>query len=67
MDIRNDDGSQVVTNIMMKKRPLIEAESQIEVPENQQQAMIEKERILRIQKKEAKQKNIFIPFYPFSS
>jgi len=43
MDIRDDDGSQVVTNIMMKKRSLIESESQIEVAENQKTAEIEKE------------------------
>ena len=43
MDIRDDDGSQVVTNIMMKKRSLIESESQIEVAENQKRATIEKE------------------------
>lgn len=43
MDIRDDDGSQVVTNIMMKKRSLIESESQIEVAENQKKATIEKE------------------------
>jgi len=43
MDIRDADGSQVVTNIMMKKRSQIEAESQIEVAENQKKAIIEKE------------------------
>ena len=43
MDIRDDDGSQVVTNIMMKKRSQIESESQIEVAENQKRATIEKE------------------------
>ncbi|MDQ7023373.1 MAG: SPFH domain-containing protein [Candidatus Gracilibacteria bacterium] len=43
MDIRDDDGSQVVTNIMMKKRSQIESESQIEVAENQKNAIIEKE------------------------
>jgi len=43
MDIRDDEKSQVVTNIMMKKRSLIESESQIEVAENQKQATIEKE------------------------
>lgn len=43
MDIRDADGSQVVTNIMMKKRSQIEAESQIEVAENQKNAIIEKE------------------------
>ena len=43
MDIRDADGSQVVTNIMMKKRSQIESESQIEVAENQKKAIIEKE------------------------
>lgn len=43
MDIRDADGSQVVTNIMMKKRSQIESESQIEVAENQKKATIEKE------------------------
>ena len=43
MDIRDEDGSQVITNIMMKKRSLIESESQIEVAENQKNAKIEKE------------------------
>ncbi len=43
MDIRDADGSQVVTNIMMKKRSEIESESQIEVAENQKKAIIEKE------------------------
>lgn len=43
MDIRDADGSQVVTNIMMKKRSQIESESQIEVAENQKMAIIEKE------------------------
>ena len=43
MDIRDAQGSQVITNIMMKKRSQIEAESQIEVAENQKNATIEKE------------------------
>ncbi len=43
MDIRDAEWSQVVTNIMMKKRSQIEAESQIEVAENQKNATIEKE------------------------
>lgn len=43
MDIRDADGSKVVTNIMMKKRSQIESESEIEVAENQKKAIIEKE------------------------
>ncbi|MCP4523220.1 MAG: hypothetical protein GY828_03300, partial [Candidatus Gracilibacteria bacterium] len=43
MDIKDADGSQVITNIMMKKRSLIESESEIEVAENQKKAIIEKE------------------------
>ncbi len=43
MDIRDANGSQVITNIMMKKRSLIEAESEIEVAENNKRAIIEKE------------------------
>ena len=43
MDIKDAEGSQVITNIMMKKRSLIEAESEIEVAENQKNAIIEKE------------------------
>lgn len=43
MDIRDANGSQVITNIMMKKRSQIESESQIEVAENQKMAAIEKE------------------------
>lgn len=45
MDIRDPDdwSSQVIWNIMMKKRSQIEAESQIEVAENQKRSMIERE------------------------
>jgi len=43
MDIKDAEGSQVITNIMMKKRSLIESESEIEVAENQKKAIIEKE------------------------
>lgn len=43
MDIRDAEGSKVVTNIMMKKRSQIESESEIEVAENQKKAIIEKE------------------------
>ena len=45
MDIRDpsDWSSQVISNIMMKKRSQIEADSKIEVAENQKRAIIEKE------------------------
>lgn len=45
MDIRDpdDNSSRVIDNIMNKKRSQIEAESQIEVAENQKRATIEKE------------------------
>lgn len=43
MDIKDADWSQVITNIMMKKRSLIESQSEIEVAENQKTAIIEKE------------------------
>ena len=43
MDIKDAEWSQVITNIMMKKRSLIESESEIEVAENQKKAIIEKE------------------------
>lgn len=45
MDIRDPDdwASRVIDNIMNKKRSQIEAESQIEVAENQKRATIEKE------------------------
>ena len=43
MDIRDADWSEVVTNIMNKKRSQIESESQIEVAENEKRAIIERE------------------------
>lgn len=45
MDIRDpgDETSKVISNIMQKKRSQIESESQIEVAENQKNAIIEKE------------------------
>ncbi len=44
MDIRDADGSEVVTNIMLKKRSLIEAESREEVAINKKKAQIAEEK-----------------------
>ena len=58
MDIRDADGSQVIHNIMAKKKSLIERESRVEVAENHraaQEAEIEAQRQVELQKQDAMQ------------
>ncbi len=65
MDIRDADDSEVVANIMNKKRSQIEAESQIEVAENEKRSIIERENKAaeaRAKASEAKSKADIIEF-----
>ena len=58
MDVRDTAGSQVIANIMAKKKSLIEKESRIEVAHNRQQAEqaeIEASREVELKKQAAKQ------------
>lgn len=58
MDIRDSEGSQVISNIMMKKKSLIEKESRVEVAKNRQiaeTAEIEAKQTVAVRQQEAEQ------------